>query len=58
MLNIDNLLNKVDTKEKRPEKFQIENAINTLKELAEHGYCSKPEYHISDEQVYKNNRPY
>lgn len=58
MLNIDNVLNKVDTKEKRPEKFQIENAINTLKELAEQGYCSKPEYHINDEQVYKNNRPY
>ena len=58
MLNIDNILNKVDTKEKRPEKFQIENAINTLKELSEHSYCSKPEYYISNEQVYMDGRWY
>ena len=28
----------------------------TLKELAEHGYCSIPEYDLSDEQVEQNGR--
>ncbi len=51
MLNIDEFLNDVDTEEERPAKFQEDNAINTLKEMAEHGRCSIPEYYQSDEMV-------
>ena len=51
MLNIDDFLNDVDTEEERPAKFQEDNAINTLKEMAEHGRCSIPEYYQSDEMV-------
>ena len=50
MLQIENLLANVDTEEERPDKFKLENAVTTLKELAEHGRCSTPEYSISDEQ--------
>lgn len=49
LLDLENVLDDVDTEEKRPAKFQLENSINTLKELAEHGACSIPEYHFSDE---------
>ena len=41
----------VDTSEERPEKFSIDQCINTLKELAERGRCSIPEYYFSDEQI-------
>lgn len=49
MLNIDDFLDDVDTEEERPAKFQEDNAINTLKEMAEHGRCSIPEYDQPDE---------
>lgn len=51
MLQIEDFLADVDTEEERPDKFKLENAVTTLKELAEHGRCSLPEYYISDEQV-------
>ena len=51
MLKIDDFLEDVDTEEERPTKFKEENAVNTLKEMAEHGRCSIPEYYQSDEQV-------
>lgn len=56
MLQIDDFLDDVDTEEPRPEKFKEENAINTLKELAEHGRCSFPEYDLPDEQVYRDGK--
>lgn len=56
MLNIEKFLANVDTEEKRPEKFKEENAVTTLKELAEHGNCSIPEYDLPDEQVEQNGR--
>ncbi len=55
MLNIDEFLDEVDTEEERPAKFQVDNAINTLKEMAEHGRCSIPEYDPSDEMVELND---
>lgn len=55
MLQIDDFFDDIDTDEERPEKFKEENAINTLKELAEHGRCSVPEYFISDEQKFGND---
>lgn len=55
MLNIDEFLDEVDTEEERPTKFQEDNAINTLKEMAEHGRCSIPEYDQSDEMVELND---
>ena len=55
MLNIDEFLDEVDTEEERPAKFQEDNAINTLKEMAEHGRCSIPEYDPSDEMVELND---
>lgn len=51
MLQIDDFLADVDTEEPRPSKFQLENAVTTLKELAEKGRCSIPEYYQSEEQV-------
>lgn len=58
MLNIESFLADVDDgmDEERPEKFQEENAINTLKELAEHGRCSIPDYYQPDEQVWHNGK--
>ncbi len=51
MLNIDKFLANVDTEEQCPEKFKVENSVTTLKELAEQGTCSIPEYDFSDRQV-------
>ena len=56
MLDIDKFLANVDTEEKRPEKFKEENAVSTLKELAEHRRCSIPEYDLPDEQIEQNGR--
>lgn len=56
MLDIDKFLANIDTTEERPEKFKEENAVTTLKELAEHGICAKPEYVSSDGQVEQNGR--
>lgn len=56
MLQIEDFLDDVDTEEPRPDKFKEENAINTLKELAEHGRCSAPEYDMPDEQVYNDGK--
>ena len=56
MLNIDKFLANVDTEEKHPDKFKEENAVTTLKELAEHGHCSIPEYYLTDEQVENDGR--
>ena len=56
MLDIDKFLANIDTTEERPEKFKEENAVTTLKELAEHGICTKPEYVSSDGQVERNGR--
>ena len=55
MLQIEDFLADVDTEEPRPSKFQLENAVTTLKELAEHGRCSIPEYYQSEEQVLMND---
>lgn len=56
MLQIEDFLQDVDTEEERPDKFKLENAVTTLKELAEHGKCSVPEYDIPEEQVYQNGK--
>ena len=56
MLQIDDFFDDVDIDEPRPDQFKVENAINTLKELAEHGKCSFPEYEVSDEQVYEKGK--
>ncbi|MDD4070376.1 MAG: ribonuclease III domain-containing protein [Candidatus Izemoplasmatales bacterium] len=57
MLQIEGFLADVeDGIDEVPEKFQQENAINTLKELAEHGRCSIPEYYMEDEQVYDDGQ--
>ena len=56
MLYIDRFLQDVDTEEERPDKFKKENAINTLKELAEHGKCSIPKYHSPEEQVFDDGK--
>lgn len=55
MLQIDDFLVDVDTEEPRPSKFQLENAVTTLKELAEKGRCSIPEYYQAEEQVLMND---
>ena len=55
MLQIEDFLADVDTEEPRPSKFQLENAVTTLKELAEKGRCSIPEYYQAEEQVLMND---
>jgi len=55
ILSILLTLAEVDTEEPRPSKFQLENAVNTLKELAEKGRCSIPEYYQLEEQVLMND---
>lgn len=55
MLQIDDFLVDVDTEEPRPSKLQLENAVTTLKELAEKGRCSIPEYYQAEEQVLMND---
>lgn len=44
MLCVDDKLKTIVDTEYRPVQFDIENAVNTLKELAERGDCSIPEY--------------
>lgn len=56
MLNIHRFLSNVDTEEQRPDKFKEENAVTTLKELAEHGNCSIPEYVLSSRQEERDGR--
>lgn len=56
MLNIGRFLSNVDTEEQRPDKFKEENAVTTLKELAEHGNCSIPEYVLSSRQEERDGR--
>ena len=38
----------IDLEDSRPEEYSIDNSINTLKELAEHGHCSMPTYEFSE----------
>ena len=56
MLVIDDFFEGVDVEEERPDKFKLENAITTLKELGEHGVCSIPEYDFPDEQAYQDGK--
>lgn len=44
MLSIDEKVKAIIETEYRPDQFNIENAVSTLKELAEHGGCSVPKY--------------
>lgn len=44
MLSIDEKIKSIIKTEYRPAQFDIENAVSTLKELAEHGGCSVPKY--------------
>lgn len=53
MLQIDDQLQDVeDGMDELKENLTQENAVSTLKELAESGRCSVPQYEIPDEQVY------
>ena len=56
MLEIDDFLDDVDTEEERPDRFKFENAVTTLKELAEHGRCSIPEYDLPDEPIHQDGK--
>jgi len=52
MLSLDEKIKKIVETDCRPIQFDIENAINTLKELAEHHRCSHPQYEYdSPEQL-------
>lgn len=47
MLQIEDYLIELDGNQYKPEYFSVDNAVNTLKELAEHGQCSVPKYEYS-----------
>lgn len=52
LLEIDEFLSEVeDGQDEYPAKCQLETAINSLKELFEHGYISEPIYTVPDEQI-------
>lgn len=38
-----------------PDELTLDNAINTLQELAQKGYTSMPDYYLPEEQVYDSN---
>lgn len=60
MLSIDNKIKDIIETEYRPVQFNIENAVNTLKELAEHGGCSVPKYEFGTPEALgydKNGNP-
>lgn len=44
MLSIEERLKTIIETDYRPERFDIENAVSALKELAEHSGCSVPKY--------------
>ena len=46
ILGIDQKIDALIATEYRRPEFKLENAVNTLKELAEHGMCSVPKYDI------------
>ena len=56
LLIIDDFFEDVDVEEERPDKFKLENAVTTLKELGEHGSCSIPDYDEPEDQVYFDNK--
>lgn len=47
MLSMDSVINDIINTEYRPAGYTLENAITTLKELAEHGEISMPEYRLT-----------
>lgn len=48
MLRIDEKMDAIMESDWRPVRFDLDNAVTVLKELAEHGQCSVPEYHLTD----------
>lgn len=44
MLSLDERIKAITETDYRPVNFDIENSVNTLKELAEHGGCTPPKY--------------
>ena len=52
MLDIDGFLDEVETEEYIPENIDEENAVNLLKELSDHRWCSLPEYDIPEDPSY------
>lgn len=55
MLDIEKNFIDVDTEEERPSESQLENSINTLKEMAEHGRCSIPQYDPADTPIIRGD---
>lgn len=52
LLDIDTFLEDIeDGVDEYPDKCKLETAINSLKELFEHGYISEPIYNIPDEMI-------
>lgn len=47
MLSMDRVIEDILQTEYRPKAFNIDNAVNTLKELAEHGEFAMPEYEFT-----------
>lgn len=47
----------VDDGEERPENYSLENASNTLKQLAKQGKCSIPQYNQPNERVHDEGNP-
>lgn len=55
LIGIDSYLSKFMISEKSDVPFHLDNAITVLKELAEHGWCSMPQYLFSDDSFKNEN---
>lgn len=55
LIGIDSYLNQFTISEKSDVPFHLDTAITVLKELAEHGWCSMPQYLFSDDSVKNEN---
>jgi ribonuclease-3 len=57
MLDTESFYDKIEDKsDEIPPEYDVDNAIQTLKEMGEHGYCSVPEYDIPDQMAVEDGR--
>lgn len=56
ILSIDERIKDINRTEYRPAEFDIENSVNTLKELAEHGGCTPPKYEYGTPEQLKYDK--
>ena len=57
MLDTESFFDKIDdNSDEIPPEYDLDNAVQTLKEMGEHGYCSIPEYDIPNEMIEQDGK--